>query len=297
MIELRHLHYVIATAELGSFNRAAARFNIKQSTLSERVRDLEIRLGISLFERSSRGVSLTRAGRNFLSGARRIVAEVEAMRRHAAAFRAGKLGLLMIGMAGAVSRPEVDELLVAFTRAHKDVSLETCRGSHAGLSDGLGSGKLDALITTHDVVGRNLESTLLASGRLLAVVDANGPFGMREHLSWSDLLDSDILLPAGARGEDLKNKALRSLPRSGASPTRIVEQGLSPSAVIRLIEGDAATLITEADLPLVAPPRRALPIYEQTGLARLPSILSWSRANRNPALAALTSMVTAGHIQ
>lgn len=290
MIELRHLHYVIATAEHGSFNRAAATFNIKQSTLSERVRDLEIRLGIALFERSSRGVALTRAGTSFLIGARRVITEIEAMSRHASAYRAGKLGFLVIGIAGAVPRSEVEELLIGFTRANRDVCLETCRGSHVRLGDRLRQGRLDALISTHDVVGRDLKCAFLASARLFAAVDANGPLGTRDHLRWSDLLDSDIILPAGTRGEDLRDKTLRSLPSGGGSPS-IREHGLSSSAVIRLVEGHAITLIDENDLPLIEAPQRAIPIHDDEGLARLPSIVTWSAANGNPALGALTRMM------
>lgn len=290
MIELRHLQYIIATAEHGSFNRAAATFNIKQSTLSERVRDLEIRLGITLFERSSRGVAPTRAGTDFLIGARRVITEIDAMNRHASAFRTGKLGLLAIGIAGAVPRSGVEELLVGFTRAHRDVCLDTCRGSHMSLSDLLRSGKLDALISTHDVIGGDLKCEFLASTRLFAAVDANGPLGTRDHLHWSDLLDSDILLPSGSRGEDLRDKALRALPTGGSFPS-IREHGLSSGAVIKLVEGHAVTLIDENDLPLIQEPQRAIPIHDDEGLARLPSIVSWSAANRNPALSALNRMI------
>jgi DNA-binding transcriptional LysR family regulator len=294
MIELRHLHYVIATAEHGSFNRAAALFNIKQSTLSERVRDLEIRLGIALFDRSSRGVALTRAGTNFLIGARRVITEIEAMTRHASAYRAGKAGLLVIGIAGAVPRSEVEKLLISFTRANRDVCLETCRGPHMMLGDRLRNGRLDAMISTQDVAGRDLRCAFLASARLFAAVDANGPLGTRDHLRWSDLLDSDILLPAGDRGEDLKDKALRSIPIGVCRPL-IREHGMSSSAVIRLVEGRAITLIDENDLQFVQAAQRAIPIHDDAGLARLPSIASWSVENANPALAELTRIIAAGN--
>ena len=292
MIELRHLHYVVATAEHGSFNRAAATFNIKQSTLSERVRDLEIRLGIALFERSPRGVELTRAGSRFLSGARRVITEIETMSRHALAYRSGKRGFLVIGIAGAVPKFEVEELLIDFTRANRDICLETCQGSHRRMRDQLRDGRLDALISTHDVVGGDLKCAFLASARLFAAVDRSGPLGGRDHLRWIDLLDSNIILPAGIRGEDLREKTLRSLPREGAPP-RICEHGLSSSALIRLVEGDAITLIDENDLAFIEASQRAIPIHDDEGLVRLPSIVTWSAANRNPALCALTRMITA----
>ena len=68
-IEIRQLRYAVATADSQSFSRAAATMNVKQSTLSRRVGDLEIRLGVKLFERTTRGAQPTENGRNKNQGA------------------------------------------------------------------------------------------------------------------------------------------------------------------------------------------------------------------------------------
>jgi DNA-binding transcriptional LysR family regulator len=57
-IELRQLRYAVQTADTQSFSRAAATLNVKQSTLSRRVLQLEDRLGVKLFERTTRGADL-----------------------------------------------------------------------------------------------------------------------------------------------------------------------------------------------------------------------------------------------
>jgi hypothetical protein len=62
MIELRQLRYLIAAAEAGSFSRAARGMNIKQATLSRQILQIEKRLGITLFDRQTRGATLTRKG-------------------------------------------------------------------------------------------------------------------------------------------------------------------------------------------------------------------------------------------
>jgi len=76
-IELRHLRYVLAIVDEGSFVAAARRLRVAQPALSRQIAALERRLGVTLFERTVRGARLTAAGRAFAAGARRALTEVD----------------------------------------------------------------------------------------------------------------------------------------------------------------------------------------------------------------------------
>ena len=74
---LRQLRYFVATAELGQISHAAVNLSISQSAVTTAIKDLELSLGVSLFDRTHQGMELTAAGRQFLSHAYEILAKVD----------------------------------------------------------------------------------------------------------------------------------------------------------------------------------------------------------------------------
>ena len=74
---LRHLKYFVATAELGQVSRAAMELSVSQSAVTAAIRELEQTLGATLFTRSSHGMTLTEAGRRFLSSGYEILSKVD----------------------------------------------------------------------------------------------------------------------------------------------------------------------------------------------------------------------------
>jgi DNA-binding transcriptional LysR family regulator len=76
-MELRHLRYFVAVAEEENVTRASVRLRVAQPSLSRQVRDLEEMLGLTLFERNSKSVRLTAAGKAFLGEARGVLLRME----------------------------------------------------------------------------------------------------------------------------------------------------------------------------------------------------------------------------
>ena len=72
-VELRHLRYFVAVAEMENVSRAALKLHVSQPALSRQIRDLEDELGFSLLERTAKSVRLTDAGRAFLDNARALL--------------------------------------------------------------------------------------------------------------------------------------------------------------------------------------------------------------------------------
>src|SRR5437879_11906498 len=72
-VELRHLRYFVAVAEMENVPRAALKLHVSQPALSRQIRDLEDEIGFSLLERTAKSVRLTDAGRAFLDNARALL--------------------------------------------------------------------------------------------------------------------------------------------------------------------------------------------------------------------------------
>ena len=96
-MELRHLRYFVAVGEEEHFGRAALRLRVAQPALSRQIQDLEREIGFKLFDRLSRGVKISSAGRLFLEEARRILQQLNEATERAQRVARGQSGTLRVG--------------------------------------------------------------------------------------------------------------------------------------------------------------------------------------------------------
>ena len=115
-MELRHLRYFIAVAEEGSFTKAAQRLFISQPPLTKQIQNLEEELGVTLFDRSTRNVHLTPAGKAFLPKAKTTIYESEEAIRAAKRSERGYGEVITIAFMSVVM---LQELVPALSIAHE----------------------------------------------------------------------------------------------------------------------------------------------------------------------------------
>jgi DNA-binding transcriptional LysR family regulator len=123
-MDLRHFRYFVCVAEEMHFGRAAMRLGISQPPLSQQIRALEDELGARLFERTSRRVRLTEAGRMFLPEAREALAQFDRAVRVVRETERGELGRLAVGFtASAPFVPRIANALYGFGQTYPLVEL------------------------------------------------------------------------------------------------------------------------------------------------------------------------------
>lgn len=124
-MELRHLRYFIAVAELRSVRAASEQLHVTQPAISRQIHDLEQAIGATLFERTPRGLKLTAAGVAYLAEARSILAHVDAANRLAHRIASGEQGRLRVGFVENASWSGlVSSALNAFQQAASNIALE-----------------------------------------------------------------------------------------------------------------------------------------------------------------------------
>lgn len=123
-MDLRHLRYFLCVAEEMHFGRAASRLGISQPPLSQQIRALEEELGVKLFERTSRRVYLTEAGKLFEPEARLTLQQAERALQTARMAQQGELGRLSFGFpASGPFVPRIANALYEFRRTHPQVDM------------------------------------------------------------------------------------------------------------------------------------------------------------------------------
>jgi DNA-binding transcriptional LysR family regulator len=142
-MELRHLRYFCAVAQEQSFTLAARRLHVSQSGVSGQIRDLEAELGVTLFRRTQRTVSLTPEGSAFLSSARDILDRAERAVEMLKEASSGRYGKLNTGLCGPATAPFLLRLIKLFRKHQPGVTLSLKELNPALQPEALVSGQLD----------------------------------------------------------------------------------------------------------------------------------------------------------
>jgi LysR family nitrogen assimilation transcriptional regulator len=145
-MDLRQLDSFVHVAELASFTRASAVLGIAQPALSRQVRQLEVELRQTLFDRTGRGVTLTDPGHRLLGHARGILQQVERARRDMEDQRGVLGGHLAVGLPPSVSRVLTAPLVATFRQRFPQATVTVVEGLSAHMLEWLQMGRIDCAV-------------------------------------------------------------------------------------------------------------------------------------------------------
>ncbi len=155
---LQDLRYVVALAEHGHFGRAAAACDITQSTLSTQIKNLETRLGVTLFERTTKSVSTTAVGADVAGRARQVLADVDAILGVGQQVSAPLAGGFSLGVIPTLGPYLLPWLIPALKKDYPELRLVLREDLTAPLLERLGSHRLDAALLALPVPDGRLDT-------------------------------------------------------------------------------------------------------------------------------------------
>jgi LysR family transcriptional regulator, benzoate and cis,cis-muconate-responsive activator of ben and cat genes len=189
-VELRHLRYFVAVAEMENVSRAAMqRLHVSQPSLSRQIRDLEDEMGVQLLERTAKSVRLTDAGRTFLDEARAILKHTDDAVQKVRAI-AGKADTeLHIGDWPLATGRVMPSLLRAYQQTMPNVKVRVHDWPVEKNIAGVRDGRLQLAIILPPLKANALEEIRfeeLLTARVCLAVSCDHPFAQRQSVSLAD---------------------------------------------------------------------------------------------------------------
>jgi DNA-binding transcriptional LysR family regulator len=249
MLTERQLEYVVAIAETGTFTAAAERCHVAQSALSHQISSLERHLRARLFERSSRSVQLTDAGRSFLPAARRVLGEMAGIRDELRSIDPVVRGPLRIGAAQTAVRVlNLPQILVDYDGKYPEVDVCVASGAGFELVSSLRSAEFDIAIAALDGPVLPPELRFVPFGRLeplVAVMSCDHPLAGRTCADLRELAVTSRFIDF-QRHTALQNKIQAMAEAAGAQRRVMCELGTITEMVRVAATGAGVAIVPRA---------------------------------------------------
>ncbi len=198
-MELRQLRYFVGVADAGSLLQAAGRLHVAQPALGQQITALERSVGARLFDRSSRGVRLTEAGKVFLAHARTVLADADRARQAVRDMATVPRGEVALGLTTTVALVATLPILTACRAQLPEVRLKLVEGYSGFLCEWLQAGRLDLSLLYGETPEAGLSKRPLLDDTLVFVTGASGRRLPRK-LPLAALADWPLVLPGHAHG-------------------------------------------------------------------------------------------------
>ena len=293
VVELRHLRYFRAVAEVGSFSRAAALIGLRQPTLSQQIAQMERSLGVSLFSRTRRMCRLTPAGEMLMPYARRVLGEMEDLRRSLDDLSGLRQGSLTVAVLPVLAYRLMPRALAKFQRAYPGIRVRLLEMSVDDMERALVMGTVEMGIGWMEPAEAGLRAKALFTEELVAVVAAADAWAAREAVPMEELAARPLIVAQPGYGT--RTLLLKACAKVKRAPVFALETSSVDVVLDAVTEGGGTGVLPEAALwgrDAAAGGWRAIRIV-RPGLRRQIGFLDVHGAQARPAAEAFMPLVRA----
>ncbi len=212
-ITLRQIQAFRTVAEFGSFTRAAERLQVAQPALSLSIRELERELNLRLFDRTTRRVELTGAGREFLQSADKLLADLDRAVRDARDLSEKKRGRIVIAAPPLLAAMIVPAAIADFGESFPGIDVGLVDVRNDQILDRLRAGEADLAIGTFDDRADGIRREVLAQDALTVFCAPSSTLARKRRVRWSDLHGQKLIMLT--RDSSIRALVERTLAESG----------------------------------------------------------------------------------
>lgn len=290
-IELRHLKYFLAVAEELHFRKAAEQLYISQPGLSRQIKQMEIDLGVTLFERDNRNVSLTKAGEYLKKEININLKVLDTILKQAQRIHNGVDGNLNFGYVGSAIQNIIPELLVKIRSEYPNIHFNLKEMDNQKQLKNLHTQEIDIGFVRLERVPNELETHPILEDTFSIVLPKNHKLNTTNFKDLSQLKDEDFIMFDPSYSPNYHQKIMQIFDHFGFTPI-ISHRTVHASSIYKLVEHNFGISIVPTSLQL----GNTLNV-KFIELKSIPqrTILSavWSKNNRNPILAKIIAFIVA----
>ncbi len=232
-LEFRHLRTIRAIHDCGGLARAADRLNITQSALSHQVKNLEDQIGVELFVRRSKPMTLSAAGQRLLRLAEQVLPQVEAVEQDFAGLKSGKTGRLHIAIECHACFEWLFPVLEQFRRAWPDVDVDIRPGLQFQALPALQKEEVDLVVSSDPETLAGVEFAPLFDYEPVFLASSSHPLAAKPYVEAEDFAGETLITYPVER------------PRLDVFSQLLTPAGVEPAA-IRQVELTAVILLLVA---------------------------------------------------
>ncbi len=283
-MELRQLRYFVEVAEREHISEAAEHLHVAQSAISRQIANLEEELGTPLFERIGRNVKLTPIGKIFLEHSITALKAIDFAAKQVEEHLDPAKGTIKVGFPTSLASYVLPTVISAFKREFPEISFQLRQGSYKYLIEAVKNRELNlALLGPLPPKDESIDTTVLFSESIYALLPATHPLAKKETINLIDLRNDDfVLFPEGyilqkvavdacksvgflpnitSEGEDMD--ALKGLVAAGIGVTLLPESSLYDSTPRMTVKMPIASPVIRRNVGIIAPTTRELAPSEQ----------------------------------
>ncbi len=288
-LELRHIRYFLAVAEVLHFRKAAEMLFISQPGLSRQIKEMEDNLGIKLFDRHNREVKLTHTGLYLKEELSKSLKNLDTIINHAKLLEDGKDGKLNFGYVGSAMQKVIPEILLQFTKNYPSVLFSLKEMDNNKQIEGLLAQDIDIGFVRLDRIPRGLESHPVLKESFCLVLPKDHPINTSTFKNLSQFKKEHFILFDPDYSASYYEKVMNIFDGSGFNPI-VSHNTIHAGSIYKLVENNFGVSIVPKSL--ISETNSNIKFIELNKIKQR-TILSaiWNKDNQNPILNNILSLI------